>query len=103
VEPGTLSLVRPFWGRVTVAESTVDEDQRASGLVLPVRYEGDDGVRRGIVLDVAVGGYASDAVDCLEPGMLIYFRRSVKIDHDVLVVELSDVLAYEVVPPDALS
>lgn len=92
----TMKQLRPFWGRVTVMESPVDEEQRQSGLVVPIAFDGDDGMKRGVVLDVhAKGpGLLEDAAEILTSGTVVYYRGGVRIG-DVVVVELGDVVAYE--------
>lgn len=87
--------VRPFWGygRATVIESAVDEAQRRSGLVVPLAFDGDDGISRGVILHVvyAPGG---ETGDLLTPGRVVFYRTAVQIA-DVYVVDLEDVIAYE--------
>lgn len=84
--------VRPFYGRATVQESQVEEEQLASGLVVPFKSDGSP-FKRGVVLEVSHDPPHLGA-DSLEAGMVVYYRHGVKIG-DVTVVELSDVLAYE--------
>lgn len=88
-------LVRPFCGhgRATVQESPVDEAQRDSGLVVPLSFDGDDGVKRGVLLNVAPdpGTYAGDP---LPRGTVVWYRGGVRIQ-DVVVVDLANILAYE--------
>lgn len=93
------SRVRPFGGRATVLPSPVDEEQLASGLVVPAKFEGDAGVDRGVIVDVdgpegPMLGYVSEAA--LEPGTVVYYKRRAgwRIG-DLLVLNLDDVLAYE--------
>lgn len=85
--------VKPFYGRVTVAESTVEEEQRQSGIVIPIRHEGSDTFHRGVLLDVA-NDPPHPGGEELRPGMVIYYRIGTKIG-DVIVVNLSEILAYE--------
>lgn len=88
----TMKSLRPFWsllpGRVTVIASSATEEQRESGLVVPITHDGDDGAKRGVVLDVTEEGTP------IEAGSVIFYRRGIKIG-DVVVVDLVDVLAYE--------
>lgn len=93
------SRVRPFGGRATVLPSPVDEEQLASGLVVPQKFDGDGGVDRGVIVDVdGLGspgfGFASHAA--LEPGTVVYYRRARgwRIG-DLIVLNLDDVVAYE--------
>jgi hypothetical protein len=87
--------IRPFWGRVTVIESPLDEAQRESGLILPIT--GIE-LKRGIVLsidhvwDEHLPGYPVG--ETLPEGTPVYYRAGIKIG-DVVVVDLNDVLAYE--------
>jgi co-chaperonin GroES (HSP10) len=92
-ERGTRLL--PFWGRITVLPSPVDEEQRESGLVLPHRFEGDEGVRRGVVLHVdQLRHEEAESVAQLVPGTVVYYRSGTPI-LDVVVVERKDVLVFE--------
>lgn len=87
--------VQPFWGRVAVAPSPVDEEQNASGLIVPHRYDGDDGVKRGVVVAVdALRVEQTESVEDLLPGTVVWYRNGVKV-RDVDIVDRCDVLAYE--------
>jgi co-chaperonin GroES (HSP10) len=91
--------LRPFWGRVTVQESPVDETETPSGLVLPLKHEGDDGLVRGIVLhcsDSSLNGLTCDAAAVLSRGTVVYYRAKagMKIS-GVVILDFADVLAYE--------
>lgn len=83
--------VMPFWGRAVIAPSPVDEHQTKTGLIVPHKYDGGDGFERGVLL--AVGQDDTNAAP-LEPGMVVYYRRGVRI-LEVVVVDLQDILAYE--------
>lgn len=91
--------LRPFWGRVTVSESTVDETETPSGLVLPMKHEDDDGILRGVVLhcsDRNPGGLTCDAADHLLPGTVVYYSAMAALRvAGVTILHHADVLAYE--------
>lgn len=96
--------VRPFWGRVTIVESPVDQEQTPSGLIVPLGMDSgeksDPVARRGIVkaLEPHVfdeGTSSRDEADLLTPGTVVYFRRATRLVGDVLIVEFSDILAFE--------
>lgn len=92
-----MKKLRPFYGRVAVMDSPVDEEQRGSGLIVPVKGEG---FQRGVVLEYDSLGednaYTTAVIDAgvLVPGTVIFYRSGVRIG-DVTVVELSEILAYE--------
>lgn len=98
--PGTLTMknVLPFWGRATLMESAVDEAQRASGLIVPLGKDAGSDVKRGVLLDIDTHwdeGTGNRLVqDQLHKGMAVYYRGGVRIG-DVIVVEMSEILAYE--------
>jgi co-chaperonin GroES (HSP10) len=99
VQSSVAAALRPFWGRVTVSESPVDEAETPSGLLLPLKHEEDDGILRGIVLncsDRAAAGYTCDAADHLTPGTVVYYSAlaALKIA-GVTILHHADVLAYE--------
>ncbi len=86
----TMKAVRPFWatqGRATVIASDATEEQRSSGLFVPMVYEGDDGIKRGVVIDV------TEPV-ALDRGTVIFYYHGIKVG-DVVVVDLVNVIAYE--------
>lgn len=88
--------VRPFWGRVAVAPSPVDETQRPSGIVVPDKFDGDSGVERGVV--VCVDPLRVEDVESIEeltPGTPVWYRNGVRI-RDVVIVDRRDILAYEI-------
>lgn len=94
----TLKDIRPFWGRVAVVESPVDEAQRESGLLVPMKHDGHQTFRRGVV--VHVDGEWSDpdrtnSANQLPPGTVVYFTGGHLIV-DVYIVDMNEILAYEV-------
>lgn len=101
---GSARDVRPYWGRVTVVESPLDEEETAGGLIVPrsaLASAGDDPqARRGIVKAVSGDLYEEGSqwrveADRLAPGMVVYFRYATRIQGDVLTVEFNDILAVE--------
>lgn len=88
----TEKRLMPFGGRATVMPSPVDEDQHASGLIVPTNYAG---VRRGVVLDIDDDGRLLP----IESGAVVYYREGCEVKvGDVAVVELRDIVAYEGTP-----
>ena|SRR5665213_1383463 len=87
--------LRPFTGYVTVIESEVDEEQRTSGLIVPL---GGSDLRRGVVLHTPDVAYEDvpmfeAAAQLLTEGTVVYFRQGERIA-DVIVVAIHDVVAY---------
>jgi len=88
--------LRPFWGRIMVLPSPVDEAQLPSGLIVPINGMGD--ADRGVVVaadeayDEAFPGYDISTILCV--GTVIYYRRGTQIG-EYIFVEGSDVFAYE--------
>lgn len=95
----------PFWGRITVVESPLDEEETKSGIVVPagaLAGEPDDGepARRGIVqaMDAEIFREGTPERTCAEKlavGNVVYFRNPVRLRGDLLSVGLQDVLAVE--------
>lgn len=75
--------MRPFFGRVMVMPSPVDEAQRESGLVIPMAYEGDDGIKRGVVAgidDAFDEAYAEYSFHEIIPiGTVVYYTGGITI------------------------
>lgn len=93
----TMKHVRPFWGRVTVLESLVDEATRDSGLIVPLVHDSDDGVKRGVVADVDDDWDdpgRKRACERLPPGTAVYYRGGIRIG-DVIILEIGEILAVE--------
>lgn len=93
----TMRNVRPFWGRVTVLESPVDEEQRESGLIVPIQDARGDTCKRGIIREI--DGSWDDPrgramAELIGPGTPVYYRGGEKIG-DLIILELQDILAYE--------
>lgn len=88
-----LKEIRPFWNRVTVMESPVDEMQAASGIILPFGDDGSRAWRRGIVVNAALDNF-TDTDGQLTPGTVVYWTGGFQI-MDVWVVDTENVLAYE--------
>lgn len=88
--------VQPFWGRVAVAPSPVDETQLPSGLVVPDKFDGDSGVERGVVAAVdRLNVEHAESMEELTEGTVVWYRNGVRI-RDVVIVDRADVLAYEI-------
>lgn len=92
----TMDKLRPFWGCITVLESSVDEEQRQSGLIVPLSVESSGAnLQRGVVLHVSAYDRYGDAMahDLIGPGTVVYHRGGVRVA-DVVIVKLTDVVAY---------
>ncbi len=88
--------LRPFWGRIMVIPSSLDEEQRASGLILPVVGESYTPVRRGVVAHVdKVRHELADSIDELVPGTVVYYIDGLRIA-DAVMLNRSEIVAYEV-------
>lgn len=81
----------PFWGRAVVLPSPVDEDQTASGLIVPHTFDGREDYKRGVIVALERDNPNAGA---LEVGLVVYYRRGWTI-RDQVVVDLADILAYE--------
>lgn len=92
-----MKKVKPFWGRVTVIESDVEE-QEHHGIIVPVK---SDDFFRAVVVDFDIHHMESDTRDRVEEqievGTVVFVKgdKGTKIG-DLLVVEWPDILAYEV-------
>lgn len=84
-ERPTMHRLRPYTGYVTVIESDVDEEQRKSGLIVPIN--GTSTLRRGIVLHV------TEEADLIAEGTVVYFHHGETLA-DVIIVPLSSIVAY---------
>lgn len=90
--------VRPFWGRATLIESPVDESELESGLVLPHTFDGDGGVKRGVIQDVdpfwdEIPSH-EHVRENLKPGTVVFYTGGTRI-RDVVVVQMIEILAFE--------
>lgn len=91
--------IKPFWSRVSLIESPVEETELHNGIVVPSRFEGDDGVKRGVV--VAIDHVWDEntpgrlMADQLEPGTVVFYREGIKLPGDIVIVEIKDILAFE--------
>ncbi len=91
----TMHRLRPMYGYATVLESGVDEEQRDSGLIVPVGTE-QTVLRRGVILHVSDAG--GDYSDKLPAGTVVYYRGGIRIA-DVVLVDIADeIVAYEEEP-----
>jgi co-chaperonin GroES (HSP10) len=95
-EPMVLSKLRPYYGRIAVLESPVDELERPSGLIVPLD-EGDDETRRGVIIRI---DYVDDTEDTeyvrerLREGTVVYFTGGITIS-DIIFLQSSQIIAYE--------
>jgi co-chaperonin GroES (HSP10) len=89
--------IKPFWGRVSLIESPVEETVVHSGIVVPSKFEGDDGIKRGIVVGIDLAGdlLGGPALAELEIGTVVFYRGGVKLPGGVIIVEARDIYAYE--------
>lgn len=86
------TLVRPFCNAVAVIESPVDEEQRDSGIIIPLPGDERHHVRRGVITHL--GSCNCEDWKLLEEGTVIYYVRGIKIN-DVMIVDHDDIVAYE--------
>lgn len=90
--------VKPFYGRIAVAPSPVDETQAKSGLIVPFT-EMDDHLNRGVVTDIdavydeSFGSYRYGTM--LRPGVVVWYRGEGNRVGDVIIVDACDIFAYE--------
>lgn len=100
-ETVTMTKVRPFWGRVLVVDSPVDEAETASGLIIPLKMDGSE-LSRAIVThhdahyaeNPNSNGYPHP--DLIPPGTVVFYRTSLgKRIGDVVIVDVDDIWAYE--------
>lgn len=94
----TAKMIRPFWGRVALLPSPVDEYQRASGLVLPDHYDGSEGIYRGVVIATdpsteGIPGFAS--MESLPVGTVVWYIGGGYIVRDTVIVNPDDIIAVE--------
>jgi co-chaperonin GroES (HSP10) len=88
--------LKPFWGRVMVLPSPVDEAQLPSGLIVPINGKGD--AERGVVVaadeayDEAYPGY--DISKILPVGTIVYYEHGVQIG-EYIFIEGRDIYAFE--------
>lgn len=86
--------LRPFWGRVAVLPSPVDEEERPSGLVLPLKHEDDAGILRGVVVALDEVYDQTRNFERISAGTVVYYRGGVRI-RDVVILDAAEILAYE--------
>lgn len=85
------TVIRPFYARISVVPSPVDESQRPSGLIVPW---GEDKLHlnRGVV--VAIDQSSWLPTTDLREGMVVWYAASVRCG-DVVLVEAEDIWAFE--------
>lgn len=93
MEVKTDAQVKPFWGRVSVADTPVDEHQRDTGLILPFGTI-EDHLTRGIVVAVDDAYQDSQYAGRLQPGMIVWYARGRRI-LDVTIVDFEDIYAFQ--------
>lgn len=93
MEVQTDAQVKPFWGRVSVANTPVDEHQRDTGLILPFGSI-EDHLVRGVVVAVDSAYENSTYAGVLQPGMIVWYRAGRRI-LDVTIVDFEDIYAYQ--------
>lgn len=91
---------KPFWGRVSLIESPVEETVLRSGVVVPMKYDGDSGVKRGVIVGLAAALHDNDGereaeIEQIQPGTVVFYRDGVKLPDGTVVVDLPDILAFE--------
>lgn len=86
-------MIRPFCNAVTVIESPVDEQELASGIVLPINHSDKPDIFRGVV--VASGSCHCQDWEKIHNGVVIYYIKSMQLPEDLKLVFHDDILAYE--------
>jgi co-chaperonin GroES (HSP10) len=96
IQERTMKKIKPWWGRLTVMESPVDEEQRDSGIIVPLKHEESAPFKRGVLLDID-DFWRTDGkqvADIIEVGTVVYYLNGILIG-DVTIVDPGDILAYE--------
>jgi hypothetical protein len=93
-----MERVRPFWGRIAVIDSPVDETELASGLIVPVELD-DSPLHRAVVIhhdkhykEHAEAGYPT--TELIPEGTVIYYTSGLRVG-DVTIVDADDIWAFE--------
>jgi hypothetical protein len=86
-----ISRLRAACGRILVSPSPVDQAELPSGLVVPVAYDGDDGLLRGVIIHVDETGLLGLT---LATGVVVYYRGGIRLAGHVLL-DPQDIYAYE--------
>lgn len=84
--------IKAFCNSVTVLPSPVDENETASGIIVPLDYEGNAKIERGVI--ISKGECHCEMWDRLRPGLVIFYKKGTQI-RDVVVVFHDDIVAYE--------
>lgn len=91
--------VRPFWGRVLVMDSVVDQEETASGIIVPVQDESSDLTRAIVVnhdpyyvVNPSMANYPQ--VELLPIGTVVWYARGRKVG-DVVIIDVDDIWAFE--------
>ena len=87
--------LRPFWGRIMVIPSDLDEVRRASGLIHP--YLGDHTpVKRGVVAHVDKARIEqTESIEELVPGVVVYYIGGLEVC-DAIMLNRQEIVAFEV-------
>lgn len=100
----TMRTIVPFFNRIAVIESIVDDAERRSGLIVPLAFDGSSGIKRGVVVShdpIALANDPGDWVKALVPGRVVYYRETSGVQiGDVRVLEVVDVIAVEPLDDD---
>lgn len=95
-----MKAIKPFWGRVAVMDTPVDEVVRDSGLSVPIKSDDfNQPFRRCVVASVDSDWSDTDrknACELIVPGTVVYIKHDAGVRIiDLYVIELGDILAYE--------
>jgi len=98
-----MERLRPFWGRIAIIESPVDETELASGLIVPIEME-DSLLKRGVVVhhdkhykEHSEAGYPT--TELIPEGTVVYYMaaNSNRIG-DIVLVDADDIWGFEEEP-----
>lgn len=85
--------IKPFCNSVSVLPSPVDEEQRASGIIVPISYDEGVNVARGVIIDV--GACHCESWESLRSGIVVYYRGyGIKVG-ELIIVDHDAIVAYE--------
>lgn len=97
-----MDKVRPFWGRILVIDSPVDEEQLQSGLIVPIQSKEYSALTRAVVIQhdphyidhEDTLGYPHITV--LPLGTVVWYLTDLgKRIGDVVVLDVDDIWAFE--------
>ena len=87
-----ISRLRAACGRLLVTPSPVDQAELPSGLVVPVAFDGDDGLERGVIVHIDDSGIG--IWHGLHAGVVVYYRGGNRLAGHV-ILEPQEIYAYE--------